>query len=250
MGTRLSLIALACCACSAPHAPTQAARPTVVVVISANAEWKALALTDPDGGTTPFGDYKRRAVGDRDVIFFHGGYAKVSAAGSTQYAIDRWHPELIVNVGTCGGFGGTRKVGDAILANKTIIYDILEQMGDPDEAIADYATTIDTSKWPARLRERVVVEPIVSADRDLVPAELEKLVAKYHASVGDWESGAIAWVAAKNHVPVLVLRGVTDVVDAKGDATYGNVEAWKRETAKMMAGLVALVLDALPDLTR
>lgn len=104
-----SLVVLAACA-TAP-------RP-VVAVISADAEWRALApkLRDARPEHTPYGDAVVRAIGGRDVIFFHGGYGKVSAAGSTQYAVDRWHPALIVNLGTCGGFGGARRVGDVVLA--------------------------------------------------------------------------------------------------------------------------------------
>jgi adenosylhomocysteine nucleosidase len=109
--------------------------------------------TDPARSDTPYGEWMVHRF--RDVIFFHGGYGKVSAAASTQYAITRWHPRLIVNLGTCGGFGPTRKVGDVVLASQTIIYDIVEQMGDPDETIHDYSTTLDNTAWPARLRDRV-----------------------------------------------------------------------------------------------
>ncbi|HEY4244258.1 MAG TPA: 5'-methylthioadenosine/S-adenosylhomocysteine nucleosidase [Kofleriaceae bacterium] len=221
----------------------------VVAIISAHTEWSAL-IGDADPRAvhdTPFGPWLREKLGGRDVILFHGGYAKVSAAASAQYAIDRWHPSLIVNLGTAGGFGGSRHVGDIVLATDTIVYDILEQMGDPDEAIADYTTHLDVSRWPASLRSRVVLGPIVSGDRDLVPSELPRLAAKYHASAGDWESGAIAWVATRNHTPVLILRAITDLADAPGgDATYGNTSAWAAETKRAMAQLHALLASALP----
>ena len=233
MGTAVTRFALLAAVASC------AARPPVVVMISANAEWRALGFP---------GDRLERELGGRRVVFFHGGYGKVAAAASTQYAIDHWHPALVVNLGTCGGFGGGHRVGDVVLASATIIYDLIEQMGDPDEPIRDYTTKLDTSRWPARLRARVAIEPLVSADRDLLASEVAQLHAKYGASAGDWESGAIAWTAAKNHVPVMILRAVTDVVDAHGDATYGDPAAWQRETAKQMATLVALLSEALADL--
>ena len=214
-----------------------AARPPVVAMISANAEWRALGMA---------GEQQEREIAGRRVIFFHGGYGKVAAAASTQYVIDHFHPALIVNLGTCGGFAGGHAVGDIVLASETIIYDLIEQMGDPDEPIADYRTKLDTSRWPSRLR--VSIEPMVSADRDLVASEVAHLHAKYGASVGDWESGAIAWTATKNHVPVLILRAVTDLVDARGDATYGDPSAWQRETQTQMAALLALFTAALPSL--
>ncbi|HEY0483442.1 MAG TPA: 5'-methylthioadenosine/S-adenosylhomocysteine nucleosidase [Kofleriaceae bacterium] len=250
-----ALFALALTACShaapaalsAPSAPG----PRIVALISASAEWKIVRAQLPEAPRhdTPFGEWLVHRIGGEDVVFFHGGYAKVSAAGSTQYAIDRWHPALLVNLGTCGGFGGERKVGDIVLATDTIIYDIVERMGDPDEAIEDFHTRLDTARWPARLAGRVVRAPLISADGDLDPAAVTALHARFHTGAGDWESGAIAWVASHNHTPVLILRGVTDVIDAAGDdPTYHAPGAWERASIAVMASLIALLGDALPDL--
>jgi adenosylhomocysteine nucleosidase len=223
------------------------APPRTVAMISAGAEWKTIADAYPAATHTPYGDFVVGTLGGERVIFFHGGYGKVNAAGSTQYAIDRWHPQLVINLGTCGAFGHDLHVGDIVLASATTIYDIYEAMGDADEAIADFKTTLDNSRWPAQLRVRV--EPLVSADRDLIPAEIAKLRTKYNAAAGDWESGAIAYVATKNHTRVVILRGVTDIVDeANADPTYNNVALWQQETAKVMATLLALAAKALPAL--
>jgi adenosylhomocysteine nucleosidase len=251
--TAAAALAVSLCACrhaAAPRAPA-AAGPRVVALISASAEWKIVLAQLPGEPqhATPFGDWFVHRLGGEDVVFFHGGYGKVAAAGSTQYAIDRWHPALLVNLGTCGGFSGERVVGDTVLASETIIYDIVERMGDPDEAIEDFHTRLDTRAWPTRLAGRVVRAPLVSADGDLDPAAVGGLHAKFHAGAGDWESGAIAWVAAHNHTPVIILRGVTDVIDAAGnDPTYHAPGAWERASVRVMAQLIALLGDALPDL--
>ena len=77
------------------------AQPEIVVLVSANAEWKALPRLPRDvvGSASAYGEWFTRpvAVEGRDVpvVFFHGGWGKISAAGSTQYAIDRWTPELL-----------------------------------------------------------------------------------------------------------------------------------------------------------
>jgi adenosylhomocysteine nucleosidase len=244
-------LALAFGACT--HAAPASSGARVVALISASAEWKIVRALLPGEPLhdTPFGQWFVHRLGAEDVVFFHGGYGKVAAAGSTQYAIDRWHPALLVNLGTCGGFGGERQVGDIVLASETIIYDIVERMGDPDEAIEDFHTRLDTAAWPARLAGRVVRAPLISADGDLDPATVTGLHAKFHAGAGDWESGAIAWVAAHNHTPVIVLRGVTDVIDAAGnDPTYHAPGAWERASGAVMASLVSVLREALPDLVR
>jgi len=238
--------------CMHPAPGTPTARGPVVALISASAEWKILRaqLTEPVQHDTPYGEWLVHRLGGRDVVFFHGGYGKVSAAGSTQYAIDRWRPALVVNLGTCGGFGTERKVGDIIAASETLIYDIIERMGDPAEAIEDFHTRLPPL-WPARLAGRVIAAPLISADADLDPAAVAGLAAKYHAGVADWESGAIAWVATHNHTPVIILRGVTDVIDFAGhDATYGAIGNWEQASIAVMATLVSLLGEALPDLVK
>lgn len=242
----LLICALAACT-AAPRTPVAPA-PPVVVLVAATAEWDAvIALEHPARvERSPAGAW----FDDRDgTRFLHAGYGKVASAAGTAYAIATWHPALLVNLGTAGGFADA-KVGDVVLVERSVIYDLVERMGDPDETIADYATTIDTSRWPARLAARVHAGPIVSGDQDLDPARVDDLHARYHASAGDWESGAIAWVAARYGTPVVILRAVTDVVTRGGDPTYANEAAWRAATRTAMATLLALFRDARPDLLR
>ena len=248
-----SALALAGCAAARPAASGDARaadRIRVVVLISAQAEWRALEplLAGAAVQPSPYGPWLVHLLGGRPVVFLHGGYGKVAAAGSTQYAIDRWHPELVINLGTAGGFGEGMAVGDVVLADRTVIYDIVERMGDPEEAIADFATAVDVSRWPSRLRGRVRVAPLASADRDLAPEDLARLRTRYRALAGDWESGAIAFVAARNRTRVVILRAVSDLVGEGGSVTYGDVAAWERSTRTVMAALLTLADQALPDL--
>jgi adenosylhomocysteine nucleosidase len=113
----------------------------------------------------------------------------------------------------------------------------VEQMGDSAEAIAAYTTYIDLSWIGSELPRGVRRGPIVSGDRDLLPADVPRLKTAYGAAAGDWESGAIAWVARKNGVRVLILRGVSDVVGETGDETYGNMAAFEAGARTVMRHL-------------
>ena len=84
--------------------------------------------------------------------------------------------------------------------------------------------------------------PLVSADRDLVAAEVEGLHQKYGAVAGDWESGAIGWVAHRNGVPVVILRGVTDLVGREGGEAYANLSVFEAGARLVMKRLI----DDLP----
>ena len=216
-----------------------------LILISAGGEWRSLRKLFPADPclSSPFGEYFTRLVDRHRCTFFFGGWGKIAAAASAQYVIDRWQPDLLVNLGTCGGFAGRIEKGEIVLVDKTVVYDIIEQMGDFDAHIAHFTTRIDLSwlrePYPIPVRRTT----LVSADRDLLAEDIPMLKERYAAVAGDWESGAIAWVAARNQVRTLILRGVTDLVDGAGSPAYGDLAYFELAAAEIIAKLVR----SLPD---
>lgn len=220
------------------------------VLISAGAEWRAVKeiLSPAVVQSTPLGEtFTADLCTTGAARFFHGGWGKISAAATAQYVIDHFRPRLLVNLGTCGGFAGRVEVGTILLVSQTIVYDIFEQMGDADEAIAHYATEIDLS-WlrgngPPSVRRGL----LVSADRDILGEDIPLLAEKYGAIAADWESGAIAWVAQRNGVRCLILRGVSDLVSAEGGEAYGDLALFHARTRSIMQTLLEQLPDWLAD---
>lgn len=217
----------------------------IVLLISANAEWNAVKEIYPGLGLqqSPFGEFSALQIDQWELVLFHGGWGKISAAATAQFVIDRWQPDLLINLGTCGGFAGRVKTGDVILVEHSLVYDILEQMGDSAAALDHYATQLDLSWLPAELPHPVLRGLLVSADRDLLAADIPVLVSKYGAIAADWESGAIAWVADRNRTRCLILRAVSDLVGAGGGEAYGNLELFHRRTKSVMS----ILFQQLPD---
>ncbi len=188
---------------------------------------------------TPYGDcFHLKLSSSDELVFLHGGWGKIKAAGSTQYAITLWNPKLIINLGTCGGFAGQVELNEVILVDKTIVYDLIEQMLDPDVAIRAYTTELDLSflrePYPQPVRRTL----LVSGDRDLVAGEIPELMRKYGAVAGDWESGAIAFISKANNVPCLILRGVSDLVGNDGGEVYDNIDLFAERAKGVMENLL------------
>ena len=221
----------------------QEAHPAVVLV-SAIAEWEAVRSMFPNAliRRYPLGEWfaveMSPVSAPMEVMFVYGGWGKISAAASAQYAIDAWKPCILVNLGTCGGFEGHVQLGDVLLVRRTVVYDIVEQMGDYHEAIEHYSTDIDLS-WLSKPPVPVAQAVLVSGDRDLLPEDVKWLHERFGAVAGDWESGAIAYVARRNGVRSLGLRGVSDIVGAGGSDTYGNLDLFRERSAEIMQRLVA-----------
>jgi len=214
----------------------------VVVLVSATSEWRALVelWPAPSRQPSPLGEWfvLPDAAAGPGVVAFHGGWGKIAAAASTQYAIDRFAPELLVNLGTCGGLTGDVERGEVLLADETLVYDIVERMTDPDEAIAAFTTRIDLSwlgppPWPAPARRA----RLVSADCDIAPAQVAVLRQRFAAVAADWESGAIAWTAARSGVPCLILRAVSDLVDEAAGEVYDDYAEFECRSRAVMEAL-------------
>ncbi len=211
-----------------------------LVLISATSEWRAVSALHSGihQNSSPYGDWFETEIAGTPVIYLHGGWGKISAAASTQYAISHWLPRLVVNLGTCGGLQGQIEKGEILLVDETLVYDIYEQMGDSEAASALYRTRLDLSwlcePYPSPVRRG----RLVSADRDIMPSDVTMLVERYHAVAADWESGAIAWVAGRNNARCLILRGVTDLVSESGGEVYGLIEMFHKEARNIMTRLV------------
>ncbi len=215
----------------------------IVVMISANAEWKSVKKLFPMLAVErgPYGETAKLNLHNFDLNLFHSGWGKVASAGAMQYVIDHEHPDLIVNLGTCGGFEGVIKQGDVVLVEKTFIYDIVELMGDPD-VMEYYASSLDLSWLPDPLPHPALRGTLGSADSDLQPAQIAYLKS-LGAIAGDWETGALAWVANKNAARLLILRGVSDLVNEKAGEAYDNLALFQDRTDEVMQNL----FEQLPD---
>ena len=216
-----------------------------VILISAIAEWNAVKPLFPGANIQqfPYGECFSASVGNHSLGLFHSGWGKIASAGTMQYVIDNHSPELIVNLGTCGGFEGAVKQGDVILVNKTYVYDIVELMGDLDIATY-YASSLDLSwiaePYPHPARSGM----IASADSDLPPEKIPFLKSQ-GAIAADWESAALAWVAQKNNARLLILRAVSDMVSEQGGEAYDNIEIFNRRAQGIMEELVRQLPDWL-----
>ena len=218
-------------------ASTHAKSLPFAVLVSADTEWRAVKplFAGAKLHQSPYGEYFFANVERERVLFFHGGWGKVAAAGSTQYVIDRFKPAQLINLGTCGGVEGRIQRFDVVAPEKVVIYDIAEAMGDSEEAIAHYTTGI---KLPAQVPVPVVKATMYSADRDLTPQGLREMDRRFHPVAVDWESGAIAWVAQQNRTPLLILRGVSDLVSPENGEAQGNLGLFEANATRVMKGLV------------
>lgn len=205
-----------------------------VILISAIAEWEGVKLLFPGCKIeqAPYGESTSLTLEHWALKLYHSGWGKIASAAMLQYVIDQDAPDVIVNLGTCGGFEGAVNQGDVILVDRTFVYDIVELMGDLDIATY-YSSSLDLSWLAEPYPYPVRRGTIASADSDLPPGKIPFLRSK-GAIAADWESAAFAWVAQKNKARLLILRGVSDMVSEQGGEAYNNIEIFNQRAKEVM----------------
>lgn len=194
----------------------------ISLLISAGAEWQAVRTFYPDVpvAPSPFGDAMHLKIESWSLDLLHTGWGKIASAAAMQYVIDQESPDLVVNLGTCGGFEGEVHQGEILLVERTFVYDIVELM-EAEDISPFYSTALDMSWLPEPYPHPARRAVVASADSDLMPERIPQLRSK-GAIAADWESAALAWVAQRNNTRLLILRGVSDIVGKHGSDAYDN----------------------------
>ncbi|MCG8352542.1 MAG: 5'-methylthioadenosine/S-adenosylhomocysteine nucleosidase [Chloroflexales bacterium] len=220
----------------------------VIVLVCADIEWEIVRRLFADSvlQQSCCGEwFTTDIVGEgaaQEVVFFHTGWGKTAAASSVQYVIDHWAPSLLINIGTCGGLEGRVEPGTLILAQRTLMYDIHAQIGSNLQALEMYTTAIDLAWVAEDLLPDAKRALIVSADRDIAASDVHWLTVQFDASVGDWESAAIAFVARRNDTACLIFRGVTDLVGTQGGEAYnGDFQFFADNASQVLITIVRLL---------
>lgn len=213
----------------------------LVIQISARREWHSLLLltgSDAECSPTPMGTRVPCEVGPESAltaVAHHSGTGKVNAAAATQYAIMTWRPRLLVLLGTCGSMLPSLTPPDLILVTRTLVYDITCPSRKVNQAKMAELTTELHPRWSFEGSPYPVHRGLVATgDGDPSPEQGAELRDRHQALAVDWETGAVAKVCEWNETPCLVLRGVSDMVDADASAQLGD---YRTNTPRVMAHL-------------
>lgn len=159
------------------------------------------------------------SVGNNNFVLIISGIGKVNAAFSTQYLIDNYPVDRIVNFGSVGAVRDKAETLKYYAVNKCCQYDFdLSALDNvPVGFIQDYDRVYFTPET-----DRLSFLPtaaLASSDRFTVKETDVKTVSDLNCSLVDMEGGAIAQVCTANDIPYYIFKGITDVV---GNGTEQN----------------------------
>lgn len=186
----------------------------ILVLICSNREWRTtkeyFTIKEGEVNISPFGEYFFKKYLGQDCVFFQTGIGRTRGAGACQYGIDKWNPTVVFNIGTCGGVSPEVKVLDIIIGNKTIQYDWINETK-YKKTYEELTINIDNSWIDFKNLDIKIYEGVIAtADQNITYKNID-ILRKENVLVGDWESGAIAYICSLNKVRSCIIRGISDM---------------------------------------
>lgn len=215
----------------------------IAIHINSNEEWEATKeLLNPEEiEYFPYGEFFKIELDSFQGVYYHSGATKTRSAGACQYAINKWKPEIIFVLGTCGGVAHDIKPLDIILAEETGQYDVITMAKRKSMfyGVVEFDNSwINLDDFPHKLLKGF----LATADKSVTARNFHSL-RENGVKAADWETAAIGTVCKLNEVKCCVLRGVSDVVSQE-DVVL-QLEDYRKNTSIIMEKLINSYLPAL-----
>ncbi len=173
------------------------------------------------------------------------GIGKVSAALTTQLLIDKYSPDYIFNFGTCGGMNDSVQILKYYAIQKCCQYDFdLSELDNVPVGYIQEYNTVYFNNYTNGLdflekRNLASADKFTNKDKDIA------LINSMNCSVCDMEGGAIAQVCTSNNVPLVMIKGISDV---QGSGTAP--EQFYKNLKTVGAGFPDVIISAVKSILK
>lgn len=200
-------------------------------------------------------DIKNIQYCGHDIAFILSGIGKVNAALHTQYIIDTFNPQYVINVGVAGGLSEHLNFGDVVIADDLVQHDMdITAFGLPIGQIArmDTFSFKCDSKLVAIASDithqdfKVVTGRIATGDQFIDSKTKAKLLLNTFGAIAcEMEGAAVAHVCYVNKLSFLVVRSLSDRAGNDNKSAIHSFEELKDMVAMRSSLVVRQLLERL-----
>ena len=182
---------------------------------------------------------------EKKLVVCRSGIGKVNSGAMTQYLIDHFHVDLIINSGCAGSLLSKVKIMDVILSNYVTYHDFqptrIMEYSVPEQGKVSASTKLIHIAEDALKKLEVdnyYIAPIASGDCFVTDAKMRDYIYKTTGAYAvDMESASIGHICKLNHIPFLSVRTISDFSD--GEEDFEVIAAYKSSQ------LVKTMIEAL-----
>ena len=178
------------------------ANKNIGIIVAMPGEYEGIVKSEEDREILdkPFTIYSRM-IGDTKLIILISGVGKVNAACATQFMIENFAPEWIINIGVCGATKDAFEECDTAIISRAVNSDFDTSVVDGEDFQIPYVL-LNT--------DREVENILYTADH--FTTEEPVLQGKTVEGYFDMEGYAVASVAEMNNIKCILVKSVTDVI--------------------------------------
>ena len=202
---------------------------------------------DPYGGV----EYHKGFLGNTEVVVCCAGMGKANAAATTQVLITRYGAGRIIFSGIAGNMTDKIGIGDVVIGSRVIYHDaeismICQSAPFLREYKGDEALVAAAQAACNACGVKSLVGTIATGDTFVGDAETKKAIeAKCSPDCVEMEGAAVSQIAAKNGVPCVVLRAMSDNADEEGHQLLVVKKFSIAEYVSTATNIVANMLERL-----
>lgn len=197
-------------------------------------------LIEEDNKNIYLGNYN-----NKELVIAKSGIGKVNSGSMTQYIIDKYEVDYIINSGCAGSLTEDVKVMDVVISSYVTYHDFKPErimnysLPDNGHVLADEKLIEITKNCLDKFDSiKYYVGPICSGDSFVTNSEQrDEIRNSTNALAVDMESGSIGHISRKNDVPFICIRTISDFAD--------GVEDREKEAAYKSSNLVKKIIDNL-----
>ena len=187
------------------------------------------------------------------LIISTSGVGKVAAAMTTQKIIDLYDPRYILFTGLAGALNPAYNIGDLILADQCIQYDIdASELGFPVGTIPYTEYHTFTPDAPLlKLAQQIETDQIVHTGTILTGdqfmthekrANYQTLFDHFRGDAIEMEGAALAQVCTHNHTPFLLIRTISDKANTVASIDFSKfLETASRHSFQLIRKLLNMI---------
>ena len=192
---------------------------------------------EPYGGV----DYHKGTLAGKQVVVCCAGMGKANAAATTQVLITKFGAEKIIFSGIAGNMTSKIGIGDVVIGKTVLYHDAqLDMICQNPELIAA------AEKACADAGVKALVGKIATGDLFVGDSETKAAIeAKCAPDCVEMEGAAVSQIAAKNGVPCVILRAMSDNADEDGHEVLVVKKFSIAEYVATATKIVAAMVEAL-----
>lgn len=178
--------------------------------------------------------YYQGLFADKEIVLCKSGVGKVNAAITTQVLIDRFKVENVIFTGVAGAVDPVLDIGDIVVSQDAMYHDMdVTALGydkgiipffDQSVFVADNKLVeLAVQAGQEATEAKVVTGRILSGDQFIANKEhVQDLHRLFKGACTEMEGAATAHVCAKNTIPFVIVRSMSDRADGSAHVNFAE----------------------------